>query len=85
MELKNKDFRTIRILVVLIIILFGAAAALDLFNHPVEVMILAVPFISFLLVILTWQSIKWILITGIITIAILLVELLINIFYYNAL
>ena len=83
MELDKKRFRIIRILVILVIILFGTIAALGLFDHPVEVMILAVPLVAFQVLILSWQSLKWVLISGIITVIVLLVELFINIFYYH--
>lgn len=83
MDLEKKRGLIIRILVVLVIILFGAVSALGLFEHPVEVMILAVPLFTFQILILAWQSIKWILISGIVTVIVLIAELLINIFYYH--
>jgi hypothetical protein len=64
-------------------ILLAAISALGLFEHPVEVIILAIPLIAFQILILGWQSIKLILISGIITAIILITELLINIFYFH--
>lgn len=74
---------SIRILVVSVMLLFGIVAFLDLFEHPVEVIFLAIPLLTFQILILSGQSTKWILISGISTILVLLVEIFINIFYYH--
>lgn len=83
MELEKKRGLIIRVLVILVMILLVAISALGLFEHPIEVMILAIPLITFQILILAWQSIKWILISGIITTIVLITELLINIFYFH--
>lgn len=83
MELEKKRGLIIRVLVVLVMILLVAISALGLFEHPIEVIILAIPLITFQILILGWQSIKWILISGIISVIVLITELLVNIFYFH--
>ncbi len=77
-----RDFG-IRVLVVSIIFLFGFVVFLDLFEHPIEVLVLAVPLLLFQFLILSARSTQGILISGIITVIVLLIEILINIFYYH--
>lgn len=83
MELDKKRSLIVRILIVLNVLLFGTVSALELFDHPIEVIILAVPLLTFQILILTWQSLKWIIIIGVISILVMIVEIFVNIFYFH--
>ena len=74
---------TIRILIVLVILLFGLVSALGLFEHPAEVIILAIPLVTFQFLILSGQSSKWIVVSGITNILVLIIEVFVNLFYYH--
>ncbi|MEZ4924291.1 MAG: hypothetical protein R2780_14050 [Crocinitomicaceae bacterium] len=75
--------KTIKWLVSIVVILFLLVSLLGLFDHPYEVITLAIPMLAFILTILGMGPTKWILISGIVTVAILIVEILVNIFYYH--
>lgn len=75
--------KTIKWLVSIVVILFLLVSLLGLFDHPYEVFALTIPMLAFILTILSMGPTKWIVISGIITIAILITEIIINIYYFH--
>ncbi|NOQ76114.1 MAG: hypothetical protein GQ574_29195 [Crocinitomix sp.] len=73
----------IKLLVLIIVVLFVIVSLLGLFEHPIEIIVLAIPLLTWQILILGGQSSKWILISGIMTIIVLIAEIFINIFYYH--
>ena len=75
--------KTIKWLVSIVVILFLLVSLLGLFDHPYEVIALTIPMLAFILTILSMGPTRWIVISGIVTVVILIVEILVNIFYYH--